>query len=89
MIYVDEKWLKIRGRSQYWFVVLDVTTELPVLAAKLPSRSQWACRWLGRQLHRLKQVPRVMITDGLQAYASLVPGAEHILCRVHHQQGVT
>jgi len=29
MVYVDEKWLKIRGRWQYWFVVLDVTTELP------------------------------------------------------------
>src|SRR5262249_2862335 len=47
MVYVDEKWLKIRGRWYYWFVVLDVATELPVLAALLPSRSQWACRWLG------------------------------------------
>jgi transposase-like protein len=89
MVYVDEKWLKIRGRWQYWFVVLDVTTELPVLAALLPSRSQWACRWVGAQLHRLKKIPRVIITDGLQAYAYLVPGAKHILCRFHHQQGVT
>lgn len=88
-VYVDEKWLKIRGRWQYWFVVLDVPTELPVLAALLPSRSQWACRWIGRQLRLLKQVPRVIITDGLQAYASLVPGAKHVLCRFHHQQGVT
>src|SRR6266852_2528217 len=71
MVYVDEKWLKIRGRWHYWFVVLDVATELPVLAALLPSRSQWACRWLGRQLRLLKQVPQVLITDGLQAYASL------------------
>jgi hypothetical protein len=55
MVYVDEKWLKIRERWQYWVVVLDVTTELPMLAAILPSRSQWACRWLGRQVHRLKQ----------------------------------
>jgi transposase-like protein len=89
MVYVDEKWLKIRGRWQYWFVVLDVATELPVLAALLPSRSPWACRWIGRQLHRLKQVPRVIITDGLQAYAYLVPGAKHVWCRFHHQQGVT
>jgi transposase-like protein len=88
-VYVDEKWLKIRGRWQYWFVVLDVATELPVLAALLPSRSPWACRWIGRQLHQLKQVPRVIITDGLQAYASLVPGAKHVWCRFHHQQGVT
>ena len=44
MVYIDEKWLKLRGRWQYWFVVLDVPTELPVLAVLLPSRSQWACR---------------------------------------------
>src|SRR5215468_888618 len=89
MVYVDEKWLKIRGRWHYWFVVLDVATELPVLTALLPSRSQWACRWLGVQLRRLKQVPQVIITDGLQAYAYLAQGAQHVLCRFHHQQGVT
>jgi transposase-like protein len=89
MVYVDEKWLKIRGRWHYWFVVLDVPTELPVLAALLPSRSQWACRWVGRQLRLLKKVPRVIITDGLQAYEYLVPGAQHVWCRFHHQQGVT
>jgi transposase-like protein len=89
MVYVDEKWLKIRGRWQYWFVVLDVTTELPVLAALLPSRSQWACRWVGCQLRRLKKAPQVIITDGLPAYAYLVQEAKHILCRFHHQQGVT
>jgi transposase-like protein len=89
MVYIDEKWLKIRGRWHYWFVVLDVPTELPVLAALLPSRSQWACRWVGAQLCQLKKIPRVLITDGLQAYASLVPAAKHVLCRFHHQQGVT
>jgi len=89
MVYVDEKWLKIRGRWHYWFVVLDVATELPVLAALLPSRGQWACRWVGRQLRQLQKVPKVLITDGLQAYAYLVPGAKHVLCRFHHQQGVT
>jgi transposase-like protein len=89
MVYVDEKWLKVRGRWHYWFIVLDVTTELPVLAALLPSRRQWACRWLGWQLRQLKKVPHVIITDGLQAYAYLVPGAKHVLCRFHHQQGVT
>lgn len=86
---MDEKWLKIRGRWHYWFVVLDVATELPVLAALLPSRSQWACRWLGRQLRLLKPVPQVIITDGLQAYAYLAQGAQHVLCRFHHQQRVT
>jgi transposase-like protein len=89
MVYVDEKWLKIRGRWHYWFVVLDVHTELPVLAALLPSRSQWACRWIGAQLRQLKKLPRVIITDGLQAYTYVVPGAKHVWCRFHHQQGVT
>jgi len=88
MVYVDEKWLKIRGRWHYWFVVLDVPTELPVLAVLLPSRSQWACRWLGAQLRRLKKVPQVIVTDGLQAYTYLAQGAKHVLCRFHHQQGV-
>jgi hypothetical protein len=78
MVYVDEKWLKIPGRWQYWFVVLDVTTELPVLAALLPSRSQWAWRWLGVPRRQLKKVPHVSITDGLQAYAYLVPGTKHV-----------
>jgi transposase-like protein len=82
MVYVDEKWLKIRGRWQYWFVVLDVATELPVLASLLPSRSPWACRWIGRQLHRLKQVPQVIMTDGLPAYTYLAPGAKHVLYRL-------
>src|SRR6266850_2355756 len=63
-----------------------VTPELPLLAALLPSRGQWACRWVGRQLRQLKNVPQVLITDGLQAYAYLVPGAKHVLCRFHHQQ---
>jgi transposase-like protein len=87
-VYVDEKWLKIRGRWHHWYVVLDVHTELPVLATSLPSRSQWACRWLRAHLRRLKQVPRVIITDGLPAYASLAQGATHVLCRFHHQQRV-
>jgi transposase-like protein len=89
MVYVDEKWLKIRGRWHYWFVVLAVPTELPVLAALLPSRGQWACRWVGQQLRQRKKVPQVLVTDGLQAYAYLVPEAKPVLCRFHHQQGVT
>jgi len=89
LVYVDEKWLKIRGRWHYWFVVLEVHTELPVLTALLPSRGQWACRWIGRQRRQLNKGPRVLITAGLPAYASLVPGAKHVLCRFHHQQGVT
>ncbi len=89
MVYIDEKWMKIRGRWHYWYVVLDVPTELPILAALLPSRTKWACRWIGRQLKRIKKVPRVIMTDGLQAYDYLLEGVHHVLCRFHQQQSVT
>lgn len=88
-VYIDEKWIKIRGRWRYWFVVLDADTQLPVLAALLPSRTRWACRFVGCQLKRIKKIPRVIITDGLAAYEALLAGAQHVLCRFHHQQGVT
>lgn len=89
MVSGDEQWLKIRGRWSSWCVVLEVPTALPVRAGLLPSRGQWACRGVGRQWRQRKKVPKVLITDGLQAYASLVPGATHVVCRLHHQQGVT
>jgi hypothetical protein len=74
MVNMDEKWFKIRGRGQCGFVVLDVSSELPMLAAVPPSRSQWVCRWISRHLHGLKKVSRVVITAGLQAYEHLEPG---------------
>ena len=94
VVYIDEKWLKIRGKWHYWFVVLDTQTGLPVLASLLPSRSRWACRWLGIMLKRIDKIPRVIITDGLLSYHYLMdkaqaPGVRHILCHFHHQQGVT
>jgi len=88
-VYIDEKWLKIRGKWHYWFVVLDTQTGLPVLASLLPSRSRWACRWLGIMLKRIGKNPRVIITDGLLSYHYVMDGAKHILCHFHHQQGVT
>jgi transposase-like protein len=88
-VYVDEKWLKICGKWYYWFVVLDVATELPVLASLLPSRSKHACRWIGVKLKSIGKIPRVIITDGLLSYNYLAEGAKHILCHFHHQQGVT
>ena len=75
---VDAKWLKIRGRWQSGFVGFAGPTALPVLAALLPSRGQGACRWVDAPLRQLKPVPRVLITDGLQAYAALRPAAKHL-----------
>jgi transposase-like protein len=89
VVYVDEKWLKIRGKWYYWFVVLDTQTGLPVLASLLPTRSKWACRWIGIMLKRIGKIPRVIITDGLLSYHYLMDGVKHVLCHFHHQHGVT
>ena len=92
-VYMDEKWLKIRGKWLYWFVVLDTQTGLPVLAALLPSTGKWACRWVGIMLKRIGKIPRVIITDGLPGYSHVVAvmkrKVKHILCHFHYQQGVT
>jgi len=64
---VDEQWLQRRGRWSSWCVVWDGPTALPVLAVLLPSRGQWAGRWVGRPLRQLNTVPQVLITEGLQA----------------------
>jgi len=92
-VYIDEKWLKIRGKWLYWFVVLDTETGLPVLAALLSSTGKWSCRWIGVMLKRIGKIPRVIITDGLSSYGHVTEGmrrkVKHILCHFHYQQGVT
>ena len=89
IVYVDEKWLKVRGKWHYWFVVLDHQTQLPVLTSLLSSRGEESCKWIGCMLKRIGKIPRVVVTDGLLGYRYLVEGAKHILCLFHHQQGVT
>ena len=39
MVYIDEKWIKIKGQWHYWFVVLDHTTGLPIGAELLKSQT--------------------------------------------------
>ena len=90
--YVDEKWIKIRNQWYYWFVVLDLDTGLPIYQDLLATRSAASVEWIVTELRRLKQFPRVFITDGLAAYKSVfasLKGVTHVLCRFHHQQGVT
>jgi len=92
VVYIDEKWLKVRGKWYYWFVVLDAETELPVLASLLGTTNKWSCRWVGMKLKQIGKIPGVIVTDGLPGYNSLcclLEGAKHILCLFHHQQGVT
>jgi transposase-like protein len=90
--YVDEKWIKIRRQWYYWFVVLDEQTGLPVYQVLLATRSAASVTWIVTELRRLKQLPQVFITDGLAAYQAVfgaLNGVRHLLCRFHHQQGVT
>jgi transposase-like protein len=92
IVYIDEKWLKIRGKWYYWFVVVDSDTGLPVLASLLGTKSQWSCRWIGVKLKQMGKIPKEIITDGLAGYRHMedvLEKARHILCHFHHQQGVT
>jgi transposase-like protein len=91
IVYIDEKWLRIRSKWYYWFVVLDSDTELPIVASLLGTRSQWACRWIGVKLKELGRIPKAIITDGLSGYSTTAAElkAQHSLCHFHHQQRVT
>ena len=37
IVYIDEKWIKIKGQWHYWFVALDHTTGLPIVVELLKS----------------------------------------------------
>jgi transposase-like protein len=90
--YLDEKWIKIRGVWYYWYVVLDVDTNLPILQTLLATRSETAVEYVVFQLRQIKKLPSVIITDGLAAYQTVfgkLDDVRHFLCRFHHQQGVT
>ena len=88
IVYIDEKWIKIKGQWYYWFVVLDQQTGLPIVAELMKSRSRWACQWIGIQLTRLRKIPGVIITDGLSSYRHVLSGGKHLHCLFHHQQSL-
>ena len=88
IVYIDEKWIKIKGQWHYWFVVLDHTAGLPIVAELLKSHSQWTCQWIGIQLKRIKIILWVIVTDGLTSYRYLLAGVTHLTCLFHHQQRV-
>ena len=89
IVYVDEKWLKIKGVWHYWFVVLDAATHIPIYTYLASTRSGNVCAWIGMHLYRFKDRLKAIVTDGLSSYASLLPDLPHLLCHFHHQQGVT
>lgn len=92
VVYVDEKWIKIRGKWHYWFVALEAATEIPLCTYLSPRRSGWACRWMGAKLRRLGIKLKAVGTDGLAGYGAMMamlPGVVHQVCLFHHQKGVT
>lgn len=89
VVYVDEKWIKIKGKWHYWFVAIDELTEIPVVCYLSPTRSQWVARWMGLWLKKFKGKLQAIATDGLKSYRHLLPEVPHLLCHFHHQQGVT
>lgn len=88
IVYIDEKWLKIRGKWHYWFVVLDKETSLPILSSLLPSLSGYACKFIALKLKSVGKIPKVIITDGFFGYKNLFSKVRHQICIFHHQQGV-
>jgi transposase-like protein len=88
-VYIDEKWLKTRGKWLYWFVVLDTETGLPVLATLLPSTGKWACRWIGVKLKRIGKLPKAIITDGLPSHSHVSQGVRHFHWSSFHDKYVT
>ncbi len=89
IVYVDEKWLQIRGVWYYWFVAFDHATQIPILSYLSQTRSAWTCQFIGLALKQLKGHITAIVTDGLASYVHLLPGVRHLLCHFHHQQGVT
>jgi len=92
-LHIDEKWLKITGRWQCWCVALDDETGLPLLNRLLPHQGTWSCCWFLVFLKHLGKTPQSSMTDGLAAYGSAIAtvfqSTTHLLCIVHHQQGVS
>ena len=92
-VFIDEKWIKIKGRWHYWFVAVDAGTGLPIMDHLLPGQGKWSCRWFLIKMMRNGIYPSTIITDGLAGYSSAIScvfaNAKHLLCIFHHQQGVT
>jgi len=89
VVYVDEKWIKIRSKWHYWYVVLDKATEIPICTYLSDRRTIWAVKWLETKVRLLGYKVRSVVHDGLSSYMSFFSDADHQRCLFHHQQGVT
>jgi transposase-like protein len=86
-VAVDEKWITIAGVWWYLFVAVDHISGLPLHVALLPSNATSYCALFLLQLKALGYRPKVIITDGWDAYVTAIarvfPHAQHLLCRFH------
>ncbi len=86
-VAVDEKWLKIAGVWWYLFVAVDHVSGLPLHVALLPSNATSYCVLFLLQLKALGYRPKVIITDGWDAYVTAIarvfPHAQDLFCRFH------
>lgn len=86
-VAVDEKWIKIAGVWWYLFVAVDHVSGFPLHVALLPSNATPYCQLFLLQLKALGYRPKVIITDGWDAYVTAIarvfPHAQHLLCRFH------
>lgn len=88
IVYIDEKWLKIKRKWHYWFIVMDKETGLPVLSSLLSSLTISATKFIALKLKAIGKVPKVIITDGLLSYKKIFSCVIHQICLFHHQQSV-
>jgi transposase-like protein len=93
IVYLDEKWVKIKGVWHYWFVALDSESELPIVQELMKKRTYWNCLWVLTKLKDKGFQVKVFITDGLKGYpkaiARVFKEAIHQLCIFHQQQNTT
>ena len=86
-VAVDEKWVAVEGKWWYLFVAVDHLSGFPLHAALLPSNATAYCKLFLLQLQALGYQPKVIITDGWEAYVHAItmvfPRAQHLLCRFH------
>lgn len=86
-VAVDEKHITIGGVTWYLFVAVDCVTRLPLHLNFYPSNAEWYCRTFLLELKAKGYHPRVIVTDGWDAYIKAIqkafPSALHQLCRFH------
>jgi len=91
-VAIDEKWIQVQGTWWYLFAAVDHVSGMPLHVALLPSNNGNYCRLFLLPLKALGYRPKVVITDGWDAYvqalAMVFPQTQHLLCRFHALRAV-